>query len=318
MGTQHVVIEDFGSLKAESCLSFSKSPDFAPIVVGLDGTDIGSGAAAVALSLARAWEAPLRVVSALEGARDVWARGAERRRQARELQRRNRLTHFAQCADAEGVSCHIDIDDGCAITRLVECATSSRAELIVLGLRPSTTPAPVFCDDTALRLIRRTTIPVLAVTPDVREQPRRAIAAIDFSPSSVAAARAALKVLQPGGTLVLAHLPPDFTGAGSRAGEIAAGYSQANSAAFERLARELAPRCMSIATVRLNGTLVEELAELADQTDADLIAVGTGRRDLTTLNGAPHPATALLHLRRRTILAGPAPQRAIERPIGGA
>jgi nucleotide-binding universal stress UspA family protein len=320
MATQQMFIQDLDSFSAESCVLLSRVATSAPIVVGLDGTDTGRGAAAMALRLARAWDAPLRVVSALEPDRDVLEKAVEwRRHAARERARREALTSFAESADAEGISCDIDIDDGCAITRLIDCAISSSAGLIVLGLRASTERAPVFYDDTALRLIRRITIPLLAVTPDVSEQPRRAIAAIDFSPASAAAARAALKVLQPGGTLLLAHLPPDFSTAESRADGIASSYSQATAFAFERFTRELgAPRSMSIATVQLDGTLIEGLAKLADDADADLIAIGTGRRDLTTFNGAPHPVTAFLRQRRRTILAVPAPKRRIERLIVGA
>ena len=320
MATQQMFTRELDSFSAESCVLRSRLAASPPIVVGLDGTDTQRGAAAVALRLARAWEAPLRVVSALEPDRDAGKRASEwRRHAAREYERRDILGRFAESADVEGVSCEIEINEGCALTRLVDCAMSSRAELIVLGLRTQHERAPMFCDDTALRVIRRTTMPVLAVTPDACAQPRRAIAAIDFSPASVAAARAALKVLQPGATLLLAHLPPDLNSAGSRADGIASTYSHANSFAFEPLASELVPRrCVSIATVQLEGSLVEGLAELADQADADLIAVGTGRRDLTTFNGAPHPATALLHLRRRTILAVPAPKRSIERMAVGA
>lgn len=307
MATQQMFIEDHASISDERCVTLSKLAASAPIVLGLDGTDTGRGAAALALSLARAWDAPLRVVSALESGPDVREKPTEwRRRAAREHDRRGVLARFATAAVAEGVSCDIEIDHGCALTCLVDCAISSSAELIVLGLRPSTDRAPVFSDDTALRVTRRTPIPVLAVTPDLCEQPRRAIAAIDFSPASVAAARVALKVLQPGGTLLLAHLSPDFSTAESRADGGKWSYSLATSFAFERLARELPPRrSVSIASVQLEGALIDGLANLADRIDADLIAVGTGRRDLTTFNAAPHPAAAFLHQRRRTILAVP-------------
>jgi nucleotide-binding universal stress UspA family protein len=314
MSAQGMTFEDIDSFSTESCVLLSRLPAPAPIVVGLDGTDSGRGAAAVARSLARAWDAPLRVVSALEPVREVRQKpGDSRCHAARERERRDALSRFAESAAAEGVCCDIDLDDGCAISRLINCAISSGAELILLGLRASTERAPVFSDDTALRVIRRTTIPVLAVTPDLCAQPRRAIVTIDFTSASVAAARLALKVLEPGGTLVLAHQPPDFNGAQSYADAIKSSYSHATSFAFERLARELTPpRCMSIATVQLEGTLIESVADLADQADADLIAVGTGRRDLTTLNGAPHPATALLRQRQRSVLAVPAPNRSIE------
>jgi len=314
MATQQMLIKELDSFSAEPCVLQSRVAACTPIVVGLDGTDTGCGAAALSLKLSRAWDAPVRVVSALEPDRCGWDRAAEWPRcAARERARRDVLTRFAARAAAEGINCDIDIDDGCAVTRLVDCAMSSRAELVVVGLCARTEHAPVFCDDTALRLIRRLTIPVLAVTPEVSEQPRRAIAAIDFSPASTAAARAALKVLQPGGTLLLAHLPPDFTSAASRADGVESSYARATSFALERLTRELAPRCMSIAAVQLEGTLVEGLAALANDADADLIAIGTGRRDLSTCYGVPHPATALLHQRRRTILAVPAPKRSRER-----
>ena len=162
-------------------------------------------------------------------------------------------------------------------------------------------------------------MPVLAVTPVASEQPRRAIAAIDFSPSSLSAARSALNLLRPTGTLFLAHLQPDFSTAASRANGIESSYSPGIRSALERVVRELAPPpCMSIEVVIIvNGTLIDELSALADRVDAGVIAVGTSRRDAPPSNGVAHLATALLRQRQRTILTVPAPIRPIQRVVEG-
>jgi nucleotide-binding universal stress UspA family protein len=163
-------------------------------------------------------------------------------------------------------------------------------------------------------VVRRSLFPVLAVAPTMSELPRRAIAAIDFSGSSLHAARAALSVLQPGGTLLLVHVQPDFSSAASPSADIEFSYTRGIAGAFERLARELAPPpCMRVEPVVLDGTPIDELSAFAERVGAEMIAVGTGRRDLTASHGVARLATALLRQRRHTVLTAPAAARTIQR-----
>jgi hypothetical protein len=72
--------------------------------------------------------------------------------------------------------------------------------LIVMGLGSHGVLARLMHRETTLRVIRNARVPVLAVPSDAVELPRTAVAAIDFTPASEDAARAALDVLGEQGT----------------------------------------------------------------------------------------------------------------------
>jgi|SRR5947207_1653460 len=316
MATQIVFDTELVASAAEPCSRIFAPAPLGPLVLGLDGSDTGRGAAAMALSLARKWGVPLHVVTVIEPERDTWDNGVEWRRDAaREHERRAALARFTDAAAESGITCETEIDRGNAVTHLIGCATSRSAALILLGLHHSSEPTPVFVDETALRVLRRSRVPVLAVTSAVTELPRTAVAAIDFTPASRQVARAALGVLRPGGTLLLAHVQPGFSTSATRAEGVQLSYENGVMACFERLVRELAlPPFMRVEIVVLQGAPLDELSALAERVEADLIAVGTGRSS----EGVARLATGLLRQRRHTILAVPAPARTIQRFLDDA
>jgi nucleotide-binding universal stress UspA family protein len=93
--------------------------------------------------------------------------------------------------------------------RLGHCTSATTphsATLIVLGLGRHAVVDRWFGSETALRTMRLAHVPVLAVPAGARTLPKLAVAAVDFSEFSHDAARTALQILAPGGTLHLVHV----------------------------------------------------------------------------------------------------------------
>src|SRR5436309_15652174 len=104
MATQLAVEEQLSSSVCEARAGISVPAPSGPIVLGLDGSSTGCGAAALALSLAREWETPLRVLSVLEPPRERRDQRTEWLREAAgERDRRTAPRQFADTADAHGV-----------------------------------------------------------------------------------------------------------------------------------------------------------------------------------------------------------------------
>ena len=160
------------------------------------------------------------------------------------------------------------------------------AALIVMGLRHHGVVDRVLRDETTVTVARRAHGAVLAVAPSLQGLPRRAIVGIDFGPASIRAARAALDVLvrpAPTNTLVLrlVYVDPSCV---DGAHEDTAGEALIKrlgvEAAFEQLVRELgAPPGVRVEFVTRHGSVAEELLACADESRADLIAIGSLRHE---------------------------------------
>jgi nucleotide-binding universal stress UspA family protein len=175
---------------------------------------------------------------------------------------------------------------GTPAAEILRHAEHEGAALIVMGLRHHGLVDRVLRDETTLTVARRARSPVLGVTPGLRGLPRSAIVGVDFGPASLRAARAALDILEPGtaanpSALRLVYV--DRTGfEGSR--EDTAGEAIIRelgvSAAFERLVKDLAaPPTVHVDSVVRRGDVARELLALADESDADLVVVGSLRHE---------------------------------------
>ncbi len=100
------------------------------------------------------------------------------------------------------------VRSGFIVWETVTAARAAGADLIVTGLGPHDLTARALGGETALRLAQDASTPVLAVPPDATAIPRRALAAIDFSPTSLRAAQVVAGWLRTGDELHLAHVAP--------------------------------------------------------------------------------------------------------------
>ena len=170
---------------------------------------------------------------------------------------------------------------GAPASEIVRVADARGSDLIVLGLRPHAFFDRLFRDETALSVMRHASMPVLAVTPLLTRLPRRIAVAIDFSRASIAAARAALTLLDDGGSLLLVYVEPPGEPRSPAAEGFTTIYTQGVAAAFARLRSELATRTNArIETAVLRGNVAAELQSFAYRAEVDLLAVGSQRHSI--------------------------------------
>jgi nucleotide-binding universal stress UspA family protein len=249
-----------------------------PVIVATDGRD-QSDAALVAGGLLAASADGLRVVTVLKPmpivspeaqlpvSPDVEAsRRAEAKRAVKE--------QLHRVSDLP-MNVEIEIYDGDPATMIANVAHEANASIIVSGLGRHRVMDRLFGDETALRLIRVAAVPVLAVGADFNAAPRRIVVAIDFSETSLRAARLALELAAPGATIYLAHVAPrdatlyDWNGWGSS-------YKQDAGEALQRMREQLRiPQDMIVQRVLLQGDPATELLAFAASVNSDLIATGS-------------------------------------------
>lgn len=171
------------------------------------------------------------------------------------------------------------IEVGERVETILARARRERASLILVGLGAHGVTARIFRRETALRLIRSSTTPVLAVPTYGWGVPHSALVAIDFTESSEDAARAALELLGGEGTLYLAHVTPrvPIPQGDSRTWEevMTSGVVPRLEAVAQRLGP---PPGVQVEYVTLHGEPAAELLAFAEQFKVDLIAAGAHGR----------------------------------------
>jgi nucleotide-binding universal stress UspA family protein len=205
-----------------------------------------------------------------------------------------------------------EVGVGAPAAEIVRIAAARGSDLIVLGLRPHAFLDRVFRDETALTVMRQATVPVLAVTPFMKPVARRIAVAIDFSRASIAAARAALALLDDGGSLMLAYVEPPSEPRPADAEGFTAIYAQGVAAAFTRLRQELTARAnVRIESVVLHGGgVAPALLSFARRAEIDLLAVGSQRHSIARRAVVGSVTTALARAATCSLLVIPPGRRA--------
>lgn len=191
-----------------------------------------------------------------------------------------------------------EVYDGDAASQIAEVAHGANATLIVAGLGRHRVMDRLFGDETALRLIRLAGVPVLAVAPGLDRAPRRIVVAIDFSETSLRAARLALDLAAHEATVYLAHVAPRDASAYDWGGWISS-YRDDAGYALERVQEQLRiPRGTSVQRILLNGNPATELLAFASSVRADLIASGSHGHGFVARMLIGSVTTRLLRARR--------------------
>lgn len=154
---------------------------------------------------------------------------------------------------------------------IFEAATSRRAGLIILGLE-SRKPEG---NSTAAELLHLADLPVLVARDG--PVPRVAVIGVDFRPSSLRAAREAVRLVGPAGTLHLVHIKPSLDFPAAAVWDWGDCYESAVAAGFDRLIADLgaAVAGMEIHRHTRAGDPATELLEIVDELDAELLAIGS-------------------------------------------
>ena len=199
----------------------------------------------------------------------------------------------------------LDLEIGPPATIIAREARRRMASMIVMGLRRHGAVDRWLRDETTLRVVRESPVPVLAVTSTLLDLPRRVAVAVDFSRASLRAARTAIGLLAPNASVFVVYVAPEMDRSEEHEG---AGviHSQGIVAAFARLRRELmVPTGIQIEAVMLKGNSGAELLSFAERADIDLIAVGSHRHPFLSRLLVGSVTTTLVRDARRSLLVSP-------------
>jgi nucleotide-binding universal stress UspA family protein len=194
---------------------------------------------------------------------------------------------------------------------IVHVAGERDAELIVTGLGRHGKLARLFGAETAARVVRLSSVPVLAVNAGARGAPHVAVVAMDFGKSSLQAAREALRVIEPPGRLHLVHVRWAFEGHPLRDADWERTYSDGVELNLDRLENEMEQRDgIEISSEMLRGSVIETLLSVAQKLRADLIAAGSHNQNFVdrVLIGST-PAHLLRAATCSVLIAPPAESR---------
>ena len=247
------------------------------LLVGATGEESSVGALHIASAIARRSGATVRVVTVSTpfphavGIADVTSPpmlDEENRRAALGALK----VRLEDLPDAETWNVHAVV--GWPREAIVDEADRWPASLIVLGKGAHHAWDRLFGPETAIAVARNTRAPVLAVAPDARTIPSRVLAGIDFTKSSLNAAKLAARLMLPDGVLVLANVSA-FDDRAAPQGSLADLYDTGVADKLEACRREIQRETgRNIQTALLTGEVVKQLVEYADHEHCDLIAVG--------------------------------------------
>ncbi len=175
-----------------------------------------------------------------------------------------------------GAAWPIKVEAGLPGTRIVRWAKDLGADTIFIGLGRHRPVDRVFGTETALQVIRLSHVPVLAVPPDARVLPRKAILGVDFSHFSRRAASVALELLKPPCEAHLAHVMSGMEFLPTMPGTWRSDYEGELEERVTELSKGLrVPGGCTLSIHLLEGEPAHELLNLAEEQKADLLVAGS-------------------------------------------
>ena len=270
-------------------------------LLALDGTAQCDGAVALASWLAKKRDMRVHVISVIEPSYSrIGDEPATDEFTDRCALRRHSILEQIDGEDPYEAPWPVTVVPGSPVTIIADAANSASFDLLIVGLPRR--DATMLRADNALRIARRVNKPLVAVTHSLRVPPTSCVAGIDFTRSSLHAARSASALLPPGGTLFLVHVQPPLDDGDAGLKSI---YSQGMLGAFDRLTHDLCARPdIHVRCVLLEGQPRAELATFSDRVNADLLAVGTSQVDAAYLNRA-HLSSMFIRTATRSVLIAP-------------
>jgi nucleotide-binding universal stress UspA family protein len=246
-----------------------------PIIIATDGREQSDGALAMGRLLAGSTDA-IRLVTVLRALPMVPDMPLAPPIEAEE-ERRTEATKgvAAQANRVWNEAFEVELHDGDPATAIARLAHEAGATMIVAGIGRHRVTDRVFGDETALRLVRLADVPVLAAAAGAKRAPRCIVVAMDFSETSLRAARLAVEMAAPDATVYLAHVAPRDTSFydAKRSGTT---YKIGAGDALERTRLQLhIPEGVAVRTTVLQGDAATELLAFATSIDADVIATGS-------------------------------------------
>lgn len=148
------------------------------------------------------------------------------------------------------------------------------ATMLILGLGRHTRFDRIFGGETAIQVMRHARIPVIAVPATTRGLPERALAAMDFTRASTAAAMLSAELLPQHGVLYVAHVGA-FAGAPAEPGDLIDLYREGARSRLETVTEEIRRHAdCAIEAVLLEGEPADAILKFAKRERCGLIALG--------------------------------------------
>jgi nucleotide-binding universal stress UspA family protein len=283
------------------------------ILVTTDGSSRSDGALRMARAFAQTRQSAVRVVSVIDPARvhgmehSLIAGATSLAEPYQMTKRRATVARQLERIGTAGWSISVLVGDpGPTIARFAE---EVRSTIVLLG-------APLdrgVEKEKMVELARLTAAPLLAVPSETMHPPRTALVGVDFSAFSVAAARTAAELLQPGSTLHLIHVAlalPRWPHLSAAMAEWERTYRLGAATRLATLSREILRSArfpLHVETRVVCGEPVSELMAAAEHFAADLLAVGTRGHELPGEGFAGSVAAPLFHEAGCSVLFHPTP-----------
>ena len=207
----------------------------------------------------------------------------------------------------------VELCEGDAALMVADRASRAKAAMIVAGMGRHRVMDRVFGDETALRLIRLADVPVLAVTQTMTQLPSCILVALDFSETSLRAARLALEIAAPTATVYLAHVATRDTAHAESGDRGTLPDDDAGTMLYSFREHLRPPSGMVVQCVRLQGDPATELLAFAASVNADLIATGSHGHGFVTRMLVGSVTTRILRASSYSVLCVP-PAAVIAKP----
>ena len=241
-----------------------------PVLVATDGGNEAVHALQFAAAYAAVEDVPVEVVSVVAPLSDL----------PMPLPHRNELEHAHAHGVADAVRKHlrdivgpvtwpIHVSLGRPAPSICATARQRKAQLVVLGVTPPTADG----DITALELLHLAEKPVLVARAG--GLPKNAVVGIDFRASSIRTAELALRMVRPGGRLHMVHVKPSLDFPAASVWNWEPCYECAVEGGFDELAERLSAGGKDVTWETRAGAPPEALTDVAEERDADLLAIGS-------------------------------------------
>jgi nucleotide-binding universal stress UspA family protein len=199
---------------------------------------------------------------------------------------------------------------GRSVPSIVRAAKEGGDALIVLGLGRHGKLVRWLGAETAARVARQSSVPVLAVDVKTRRVPSTVLAAIDFGESSIRAAREALALLPDGGRLHLLHVRWAMDGKTGRDTTWERTYDLGVERGFQRLVAALrGDEAVAITTELRMGSVIEMTLQVAKEIGADVIALGSHNQNILDRMVIGYTPGAILRAAHCSVLVAPPVER---------
>lgn len=198
----------------------------------------------------------------------------------------------------------VTLEIGDPAATIVRVARERGARMIVMGLGRHDVAERLFGPELTLQVMRSASVPVLAVPATMRDLPRRALVAVDFSEQSLRAARLAADLVTGGQPLDLAHVEPRAAGA-EEWGALRALYREEVTQQLAEVSARLARCGRRTGSTILSGDPARALLERASGSEAELIAMGTQGRGFVHRMLLGSVATRVVRQSRCAVLVVP-------------